>query len=213
MLSMKGMRFPKDIILVCIRWYAAYALSYHNLEEMMAERGVSVDHSTVNQWSIRFLPLLEKIFRQHKRPVGRSWRMDEIYIQVRGIVSPNPRFFCHTFARVVIGGRLRPRMPISCRFARCSFDFVIQAPRYTVINIGDGVERSILQISQDVAALVGYTGKIEIDSSKPDGVPRKMLDSSRLAKFGRQAPAPCEQGLRCAIEDLYTRYPVGAMVS
>ena len=85
MLKMTGMRFPKEIILVCIRWYAAYALSYRNLEEMMQERGVSVDHSTVNRWAIRFLPLLEKTFHsKHKRPVGGSWRMDETYIKVRG---------------------------------------------------------------------------------------------------------------------------------
>ena len=84
MLDWKGMRFPKEIILVCIRWYAAYALSYRNLEEMMQERGVSVDHSTVNRWAIRFLPLLEKVFRKHKRPVGVSWRMDETYIKVHG---------------------------------------------------------------------------------------------------------------------------------
>src|ERR1035437_4287036 len=84
MLKMKGMRFPKEIVLVCIRWYVAYALSYRNLEEMMQERGVSVDHSTVNRWAIRFLPVLEKIFRRHKRPVGGSWRMDETYIKVRG---------------------------------------------------------------------------------------------------------------------------------
>jgi putative transposase len=85
MLEIKGMRFPREIILVCIRWYAAYALSYRNLEEMMQERGVFVDHSTVNRWAIRFLPLLEKIFRkQHQRPVGVSWRMDETYIRVKG---------------------------------------------------------------------------------------------------------------------------------
>ena len=84
MLKMKRMRFPKEIILVCIRWYAAYALSYRNLEEMMQERGVSVDHSTVNRWAICFLPVLEKLFRLHKRPVGGSWRMDETYIKVRG---------------------------------------------------------------------------------------------------------------------------------
>ena len=53
MLDLKGMRFPKEIILVCIRWYAAYALSYRNLEGMMQERGFSVDHSTVNRWAIR----------------------------------------------------------------------------------------------------------------------------------------------------------------
>ena len=84
MLDIKRMRFPLDIILVCIRWYAAYPLSYRHLEEMMAERGVSVDHSSISRWAIRFLPLLELIFRQHKRPVGGSWRMDETYILIQG---------------------------------------------------------------------------------------------------------------------------------
>lgn len=84
MLKMKGMRFPKEVILLCIRWYAAYPLSYRNLEEMMQERGVYVDHSSVSRWAIKFLPLLEKIFRKHKRAVGGSWRMDETYIKVNG---------------------------------------------------------------------------------------------------------------------------------
>ncbi|MCW2310882.1 IS6 family transposase [Rhodoferax antarcticus] len=84
MLNTKGMRFPIDLILVCIRWYAAYPLSYRHLEEMMEERGVEVDHSTINRWTIRFLPLLEKVFRKHKRPVGVSWRMDENYILAKG---------------------------------------------------------------------------------------------------------------------------------
>ena len=84
MLATKGMRFPIDVILVCIRWYAAYPLSYRHLEEMMQERGVFVYHSSINRWAIRFLPLLEKAFRKHKRPVGSSWRMDETYIKVKG---------------------------------------------------------------------------------------------------------------------------------
>ena len=84
MLATKGMRFPIDVILVCIRWYAAYPLSYRHLEEMMHERGVCVDHSSINRWAIRFLPLLEKVFRKYKRPVGGSWRMDETYIKVKG---------------------------------------------------------------------------------------------------------------------------------
>ena len=84
MLATKGMRFPIDVILVCIRWYAAYPLSYRHLEEMMEERGVFVDHSSINRWAIRFLPLLEKVFRKHKRAVGGSWRMDETYIKVKG---------------------------------------------------------------------------------------------------------------------------------
>jgi putative transposase len=85
MLSFKGMRFPVEVILVCIRWYAAYPLSYRHLEEIMNERGVSVDHSTVNRWAIRFLPLIETQSRKHKRKVGLSWRMDETYIKVKGV--------------------------------------------------------------------------------------------------------------------------------
>ena len=85
MLATKGMRFPIDVILVCIRWYAAYPLSYRHLEEIMQERGVCVDHSSINRWAIRFLPLLEKVFRKYKRPAGGSWRMDETYIKVKGV--------------------------------------------------------------------------------------------------------------------------------
>jgi transposase-like protein len=54
-------------------------LSLRHLEEMMAERGISVDHSTVHRWAIKLLPVLEKAFRRSKRKVGRSWRMDETY--------------------------------------------------------------------------------------------------------------------------------------
>jgi putative transposase len=85
MLNFKGMRFPIDVILVCIRWYAAYPLSYRHLEEIMEERGVSRDHSSINRWAIRFLPLIEKIARKHKRPLGGSWRMDETYIKIKGV--------------------------------------------------------------------------------------------------------------------------------
>jgi len=77
MLNFKGMRFSIDVILVCIRWYVAYPLSYRHIEEMMEERGVSVDHSSIKRWAVRFLPLIEKMARYHKRPVGGSWRMDE----------------------------------------------------------------------------------------------------------------------------------------
>jgi putative transposase len=62
----------------------AYPLSLRHLEEMMAERGVSVDHSTVHRWAIKLLPVLEKAFRRRKRPVGKSWRMNETYIRVKG---------------------------------------------------------------------------------------------------------------------------------
>jgi transposase-like protein len=78
------LHYPLDMILTCVRWYVAYPLSLRQLEEMMAERGVSVDHSTVHRWAIKLLPVLEKAFRRRKRPVGKSWRMDETYIRVKG---------------------------------------------------------------------------------------------------------------------------------
>jgi transposase-like protein len=80
MLNFKRMRFPVDVILVCIRWCVAYSLRYRHLEEMMRERGVAVGHSSINRWVIRFLPLIEKMASKHKRPVGGSWRMDETYL-------------------------------------------------------------------------------------------------------------------------------------
>src|SRR5260370_35236787 len=74
---LKRLHYPLDVILTCVRWYVSYALSLRNLEEMMAERGISVDHSTVHRWALKLLPVLEKAFRRHKLPVGTSWRVSE----------------------------------------------------------------------------------------------------------------------------------------
>ncbi len=71
-------------MLLCVRWYVAYSLSLRNLEEMLAERDIDVDHSTVHRWVIKLVPLFEKTFRKYKRPVGKSWRVDETYIKVKG---------------------------------------------------------------------------------------------------------------------------------
>jgi transposase-like protein len=81
---LKRLHYPIDVILVTVRWYIAYSLSLRNLEEMTLERGISVDHSTIHRWVIKLVPLFEKIFRKHKRPVGISWRMDETYISIKG---------------------------------------------------------------------------------------------------------------------------------
>ena len=84
MLAIKGMRFPINVILACIRWYAAYPLSYRHLEETMEKRCAVVDHSSINRWAIRFLLLFEKVFRKHKRPVSGIKRMDQTCIKVKG---------------------------------------------------------------------------------------------------------------------------------
>lgn len=84
MIDFKGSQFERDIILWGIRWYVAYPISYRQLEEMMQERGVTVDHSSLNRWVLKYTQLLNQAFRQCKRSVGRSWRMDETYISVKG---------------------------------------------------------------------------------------------------------------------------------
>ncbi len=67
-----------------VRWYLSYKLSYRDLEEMAAERGLEVDHTTIYRWVIKFTPELEKAVRLLKRPAGKSWRLDETYIKVKG---------------------------------------------------------------------------------------------------------------------------------
>ena len=85
-ISFKGRHFPKDIILLTVRWYLAYSLSYRDIEEMMLERGVSVDHSTIQRWVVNYAPQLEHSFRKkYKRRTRTSWRADETYIKVKGV--------------------------------------------------------------------------------------------------------------------------------
>src|SRR6266851_9319068 len=75
--ALKRLHYPLDVMLTCVRWYVAYPLSLRHLEEMMSERAVSVDHSTVHRWAIKLLPVLGKAFGPRKQRVGRTWRMDE----------------------------------------------------------------------------------------------------------------------------------------
>src|SRR5262245_62389306 len=83
-ISFRGAHFPPEIILMGVRWYLAYPLSARHVEELMAERGVELDHATINRWVIKSSPLLEEAFHRRKRPVWMSWRMDETYITVKG---------------------------------------------------------------------------------------------------------------------------------
>lgn len=84
MIDLKGGQLEQGVILWEVRWYVAYPISYRQLEEMMKEHGVEVDHSSLNRWVLKYTLKLEKIFRQRKRQVGTSWRMDETYINVKG---------------------------------------------------------------------------------------------------------------------------------
>jgi transposase-like protein len=80
----RGRRFQADTIEHCVRWYITYRLSYRDLVAMMAERGVTVSHSTIHRWVLRYVPEYERRWARFARPVGRSWRMDETAVSERG---------------------------------------------------------------------------------------------------------------------------------
>ncbi|MCK5758597.1 MAG: IS6 family transposase [Clostridiales bacterium] len=80
----KWKHFEKDIILLCVRWYLKYPLSYRNLIEMMYERGINVSHTTIMRWVHQYSPIMEERIRKYVKQTNDSWRMDETYIKIKG---------------------------------------------------------------------------------------------------------------------------------
>jgi IS6 family transposase len=80
----RGRHFADEVIVLCVRWYLRFSLSYRDLEEMMAERNLAVDHTTVWRWVQRYAPELNRRVRRELKPTGTSWRADETYIRVAG---------------------------------------------------------------------------------------------------------------------------------
>jgi transposase, IS6 family len=80
----KWRHYQAEIILVCLRWYLRYSLSYRDLEELMTERGLKLDHSTIARWVLAYAPELEKRVKPQLKPTNDSWRVDETYIKVKG---------------------------------------------------------------------------------------------------------------------------------
>ena len=104
-ISFKGAHFPQDIILMGVRWYLAYPLSYRHVEELLEERGVPIDHATIQRWVVKYSPQLEEAFHRRKRSVWISWRMDETYIKdPRAHLNRNLRFGNNSFLRNALQG-------------------------------------------------------------------------------------------------------------
>jgi transposase-like protein len=80
----RGGHFEDMIIILCVRWYLRYWLSYRDLEEIMAERGLSVDHVTIWRWVQRYAPVLNQRIRRELRRPNRSWRVDQTHVRVAG---------------------------------------------------------------------------------------------------------------------------------
>jgi transposase, IS6 family len=80
----KWKHFESEIILLCVRWYLKYPLSYRMVEEIMAERGLDVKHTTIMRWVHQYSPIIDERVRKHLKRTNDSWRMDETYIKIKG---------------------------------------------------------------------------------------------------------------------------------
>ena len=80
----KGQHFEPEVIVLCVRCYLRFKLSLRNLVEMRAERGLALAHPTIMRWVQRFVPEFEKRWNRFARKAGRSWRVDETYVKIRG---------------------------------------------------------------------------------------------------------------------------------
>ena len=82
--AFSGFRFPPDVIVVAVRWYLRFGLSYRDVEELLTDRGVEVDHVTIYRWVQRFTPMLADAARPCRHAVGDQWQVDETYIKIGG---------------------------------------------------------------------------------------------------------------------------------
>src|SRR6266850_8088628 len=80
----KGRHFDREVIVLCVRWYLRYKLSFRDLVEMMSERGLSLAHTTIMRWVKRFTPEFVKRWNRFATAAGQSWRVDETYVKIRG---------------------------------------------------------------------------------------------------------------------------------
>ena len=89
--AFRGFRFPAEVILWAVRWYLQFPISYRDLERMLADRGVEVDHTSMYRWVQRFAPELERRLRRHLRPCRGPWHVDATYVRVGGAPSGTRR--------------------------------------------------------------------------------------------------------------------------
>ena len=80
----EGRHFDREIIILCVRWYLRFKLSFRDLVEMMAERGLSLVHTTIMRWVHHYAPEFERRWKRFARPTGSSWRVDETYVKIHG---------------------------------------------------------------------------------------------------------------------------------
>ncbi len=130
----KWRHFEAEIILLCVRWSVRYSLSYRDLEEMMRERGLHVDHTTISRWVQRYAPELEKRCKPHLKVTNDSWRVDETYVKVKKV-------WMYLYRAVDSQGNTLEFLLSATRdaqAAKCFFSKTLAAPHTTtprVINV------------------------------------------------------------------------------
>jgi transposase, IS6 family len=125
--AFRGHRFPDDIIGLAVRWYLTFRLSYAEVAEWLAERGVHVDPFTIYRWVQRFTPLYQAAARRHRRRVGGTWSIDETYIKVAGVP-------CYVFRAIDQQGQVIDVLVSTTRDTAAAITFLMQAIERTGVR-------------------------------------------------------------------------------
>jgi len=163
-ISFKGPHYPRDIILFAVFFYVRYPVSYRDLEEILAERGVIVDHATLNRWVVKYAPLIAHEARKRKTSGARSWRADETYIKVKGK-------WVYLYRAIDKHGQTLDFMLSERRDQAAATDFFWKAlssngvPERGVID-KSGANNAGLNMMNDFLYLLGIPSRIEIIQAK-----------------------------------------------
>src|SRR5580704_1063736 len=145
----EGRHFDREVIILCVRWYLRFKLSLRDLVEMMAERGLSMAHTTIMRWVQRYAPAFEKRWRRFAQAVGQSWRVDETYVKIRGE-------WCYLYRAVDRAGRtvdfrLSPSRDVAAAkaFFRKAIKGQHDAPRTITLDGYAASHRAVRELKAD----------------------------------------------------------------
>jgi transposase-like protein len=151
MIEFKGSHFEREVILWGVRWYVAYPISYRQLEEMMEQRLVEVDHSTLDRRVSRYVPLLDQQFRTREDPVGSSWRLGETYVRVKGAWK-------YLYRAVEKSGATVDFLLTAKRDRKAALRFLCKA----TCHHGDPEKITIDKSGANTAAIESYNGAVSL---------------------------------------------------
>jgi len=166
----KWRHFQSDIILLCVRWYLRSALSYRDLEEIMLERGLSVDHTTIYRWVQCYAPELEKRCRPHLKASNDSWRVDETYIKVK-------KQWVYLYRAVDSEGQTLEFLLSSTRSAEAAQAFLFKALASTACSVSQPrpAEKQVIQLASSADLHTSSAPRV-INVDKNAAYPKAITD-------------------------------------